>query len=86
MPVTAYVLLCRETDRGRVRRALARLGSVEVGAAHARGLAVVAVTPDEAAAEAMRRRLAALPGVREAIPVGHYFEDTIERAMQEGTR
>ena len=75
MPVTAYILLCRSADQERVRRALAGWEGVEVGAAHVRGLAVVAVTPDEAEADAMRERLAGLPGVREVVPVGQYTEE-----------
>ncbi|MCX7867884.1 MAG: chaperone NapD [Limisphaera sp.] len=75
MPVSAYILLCPVAAQPALREALARLPGVEVGAAHERGLAVAVETPDETAAEAMGRQLAALPGVREAVLVYHHFED-----------
>lgn len=75
MPVAAYILLCPGAAQPALREALTRLPGVEVGAAHERGLAVAVETPDEGAAEAMGRQLAALPGVREAVLVYYHFED-----------
>jgi nitrate reductase NapAB chaperone NapD len=78
MPVSSYVIRCAPADQPAARQELGKIAGVEVGAATALGLPVVADTPTTRAAAELGERLQQIPGVKSAVLVYHNFEDVAD--------
>ena len=76
MPITSYIVRCQPGSETAVAERLRRWPQVTLGAVSRAGLAFVIDSQSIEEAEALVAQLEASPGVVQALPVYHNFEDT----------